>query len=80
MIVEWAGKPGNKNLSVEVDHARCGEYYFSLCKRQDTDDPFKFRLFVYHDDKGYKHLSPNNRDGFNTITKAKAFVSAWEDK
>jgi hypothetical protein len=79
MKVVWMGKPGRKNKPSEVDYATKGDYYFSLCIRQETSDPFEYRLFVYCT-KGFMHLSQNGRDGFHSIQEAKDYVSTWEDR
>lgn len=73
MDLKWAGRPGDHSPRFEIDHAYSDPLRFSLCYRQDADDPFLFRLFVYHAHKGYKHLG-----GFDTPEAARAFASSAE--
>lgn len=78
MQINWRGKPGDKNGRVEIDHAICGEYYFSLCDNTllpstEPRDPTPIRAFVYCE-KGWKHLG-----GFNTVNDAKTAVEQWTD-
>lgn len=81
MIINWQGRPGWRNKKVEIDHAVSGDYYFSLCRREEPEyppsipeDPFSFRVFVYRKNYGERHLG-----GFDSIEDAKAFVAGWED-
>jgi len=73
--IKWAGKPGGKNEAVEIDHGLVGDYYFSLCNRQDSDDQFLFRLFVYRSNAGgFLHVG-----GYNSHDEARAAADKWED-
>lgn len=73
--LRWEGRPGRRNAPVEVDHARDGPYYFSLCRRQEAEDPYEFHVFVYRDDLaggGYQHVR-----GCATQDHARVHAAKW---
>lgn len=74
--IEWAGRPGNHNRRVSIDHGRRDIYTFSLCNRVDEGDPHLFRVFVYRDLPygGWLHVG-----GFDTLEDARAGAERWED-
>lgn len=83
-VVSWH-TGGKRNKTVEIEWGRRESYEFSLCRRQDADDEFEFRLFVYlrrvvspqygiEEDAGFKHVG-----GYHSIEEAKAAADAWRD-
>jgi hypothetical protein len=68
--MEWyEGPSGTRNRDFEIAHGKLGPLEFSLCKRQDADDEFLYRLFAYRDWRdggGCKHVG-----GFNDVLEAR---------